>query len=278
MSSCGKFSPKSQVIEVFDMLDKNFQGAIIPEYLIIIDEIDKTSCCYCKPVYDIIKKNSSKLICGNLDIITFEEYKNPETNIKYKISSDIIKYTLYRKLPADNMYVPEKDFTIHNFTSMYSEFIDILGILNVKSIKVNIKTENENSNNLSLYGNLKNEIKNYLELNKNTNSINKKYNTETMIKYLKQRSNTLYYYHKNEEWQKIIQRRLYGNLNETYHSAIDQTHSIDVNMLMNLQPIVFFKLGANIDNSNKIICEYEIEYYPLEKNEKQKSNSWFSSR
>jgi hypothetical protein len=275
MSSCGKFSPKSQVIEVFDMLDKNFQGAIIPEYLIIIDEIDKTSCCYCKPVYDIIKKNSSKLICGNLDIITFEEYKNPETNIKYKISSDIIKYTLYRKLPADNMYVPEKDFTIHNFTSMYSEFIDILGILNVKSIKVNIKTENENSNNLSLYGNLKNEIKNYLELNKNTNSINKKYNTETMIKYLKQRSSSLYYYHKNEEWQKIIQRRLYGNLNETYHSLIDETHSIDVNMLMNLQPIVSFKLGANIDNSNKIICEYEIEYYPLEKNEKQKSNSWF---
>jgi hypothetical protein len=177
------------------------------------------------------------------------------------------------------MYVPEKDFTIHNFTSMYSEFIDILGILNLKSIKINIKTENENSNNLSLYGNLKNEIKNYLELNKNTNSTNKKYNTETMIKYLKEKSNSLYYYHKNEEWQKIIQRRLYGNLNETYHSEIDQSHSIDVNMLMNIQPIVSFKLGANIDNSNKIICEYEIEYYPLEKNEKiKKSNSWFFTR
>ena len=177
------------------------------------------------------------------------------------------------------MYVPEKDFIIHNFTSMYSEFIDILGILNLKSIKVNIKTENENNKNILLYGNLKNEIKNYLELNKNTNSINKKYNTETMINYLKHRSKSLYYYHKNEEWQKIIQRRLYGNLNETYHSTIEESHSIDVNMLMNIQTIVTFKLGANLENNNKIICEYEIEYYPLEKNEKlKKSSGWFCNR
>jgi hypothetical protein len=75
-----------------------------------------------------------------------EEYSLPMVNKEFRIAGEPLKHQLYKRLPSrfslkNGVFVLETDFAFRDYSAKYDELLYILGILNVKSVKVNIVKE-----------------------------------------------------------------------------------------------------------------------------------------
>ena len=211
---CCKIAPDAVIEEVIDILDDKFVG-IMNEYMILIDEEDKKEGCFgCPSLYETIQKNK-KILSGELHIFTMEEYSLPMVNKEFRIAGEPLKHQLYKRLPTKNMYILESDFAFRDYSAKYDELLYILGILNVKSVKVNIVKEETKSEDCefgshipewcSIFGasmpnvdlSIKDELQKKMELGGNGASIDKKYTALEMAKLLKVNSKKLCYYINN---------------------------------------------------------------------------------
>jgi hypothetical protein len=257
MNFCHNAKPE-QIIKTIKKIDHVFPGIKPSEYLFLLDNSDMTPCCfYSKSLYDIIDHNR-KFLSGNLQIMDFNDYVKDENNIKYRIGGELTKYVLYKKLPKDEIYVPENEYSMRNFTSMYNEFIHILSILNIKSIKINIVNEDKCKVLCNLYSESSiDELHNKMKIDSNTNYSDKRHTAKKIMELLDEDKKNLYYYHIKEDWKNIIERRLNGQNDGKYNTELVESQEMGTKITS------YIELGIEVKCMNKIVYEYEFEYYPL---------------
>jgi len=274
---CNRIAPQNVITETIKILDDKFEG-IMNEYLILIDEEDRKEDCYnCPSLYETILKNK-KILSGELYIFTMEEYSQPAVNKLYRIAGEPLKHQLYKRLPSKSgEYILEQDFAFRDYSAKYDELLYILGILNIKSVKVNIIKEETHSQDCDvgfqsilpewcLIPNLyiskvnvdaKEELHKKMKMGDNGESIDKKYTAFEIAKLLKENSKNLCYYYR-DGWKSIIERRLSGFNNGTHRSEITENHTFGAKLVLS-----GFDANHQQETANKIIYEYTFEYYPL---------------
>ena len=276
---CCKIAPDAVIEEVIDILDDKFVG-IMNEYMILIDEEDKkVGCLGCPSLYETIQKNK-KILSGELHIFTMEQYSLPMVNKEFRIAGEPLKHQLYKRLPSrfsskTGIFVLETDFAFRDYSAKYDELLYILGILNVKSVKVNIVKEETHGQECEFGSqmpewcsilsasipkvevSIKDELHKKMELGGNGASIDKKYSALEMAKLLKVNSKKLCYYYR-DGWKSIIERRLNGYTDGTHRSEITENQQFGAKLVsMGLDS------GTHAGSENKIIYEYSFEYHPL---------------
>jgi len=280
---CCKIAPDAVIEEVIDILDDKFVG-IMNEYMILIDEEDKKEGCFgCPSLYETIQKNK-KILSGELHIFTMEQYSLPMVNKEFRIAGEPLKHQLYKRLPSrfsskKGVFVLESDFTFRDYSAKYDELLYILGILNVKSVKVNIVKEEIKTQDREigfqmpewcplpgiLPGvsipkvdvSIKDELHKKMELGGNGVSINKNYTALEMAKLLKMNSKKLCYYYR-DGWKSIIERRLNGYMDGTHRSEVSENQQFGAKLVS-----MGLDAGTHAGSENKIIYEYTFEYHPL---------------
>lgn len=274
---CTKIASQTVITETIKILDDKFEG-IMNEYLILIDEDDKKPQCFgCPSLHETIVQNK-KILSGELYIFTMEQYSQPAVNKLYRIAGEPLKHQLYKRLPSKSgEYILEQDFAFRDYSAKYDELLYILGILNIKSVKVNIIKEERRSeacdvgipaflpewcpiSNLYIPNvnvDAKEELHKKMEMGDNGESIDKKYTAFEIAKLLKENSKKLCYYYR-DGWKNIIERRLSGFNNGNHRSEITENHTFGAKLLSS-----GFDANYQEETVNKIIYEYTFEYYPL---------------
>lgn len=248
--------------------------------LLVDNDYIKNNYCYKYSNEDILLSKKD-LFPGILKVMS---YKDIELQKEYIIEDIPLPKEIYIKLPKENIYISSDNFQFRYLLSQNNELINIFILLGAKTIKWNIKQENNLDKKININSGINVKGIDFntginLDEQKNNTSIflNELHfsNTKTPLSFdmFKNNENEFYYLPGKYEWQNIIKRRIKRGLQyDKYVYKYNNCYKLNSSLISKLK---FLEINFNYDYEtyNNLEIEYEIIYYEYEKiEENQISN------
>lgn len=245
--------------------------------LLVDNDYIKNNYCYKYSNEDILLSKKD-LFPGILKVMS---YKDIELQKEYIIEDIPLPKEIYIKLPKENIYISSDNFQFRYLLSQNNELINIFILLGAKTIKWNIKQENNLDKKININSGINVKGIDFntginLDEQKNNTSIflNELHfsNTKTPLSFdmFKNNENEFYYLPGKYEWQNIIKRRIKRGLQyDKYVYKYNNCYKLNSSLISKLK---FLEINFNYDYEtyNNLEIEYEIIYYEYEKIEENK--------
>ena len=216
-------------------------------------------------------------------ILKVMSYKDIELQKEYIIEDIPLPKEIYIKLPKENIYISSDNFQFRYLLSQNNELINIFILLGAKTIKWNIKQENNLNKRININSGINVKGVDFstginLDEEKNNKSIflNELHfsNTQTQLSFdmFKNNGNEFYYLPGKYDWQNIIKRRIKRGLQyDKYVYKYNNCYKLNSSLISKLK---FLEINFNYDYQtyHDLEIEYEIIYYEkIEEKEEIKS-------
>jgi len=262
-------APSSKSIST--LLIKNRENTI-SDFLIILTDINyKPNFFQSKSYYDKLK-SKEHLFPGILNLINIKHLKH---NKEFIIKDQIIPLTVYIKLPRENIYVSSDKYYEAYFQSQMNELIRIFTTLKAETIDIYIEQDRNTTSVINVNGgihykpvDLETQFSN-TKIENNKTITNKKMEFKNNGKDIDINDFTnkrhFYYLSNEDEWQDIIRNRIKKSMiKDDYYYTYENSSLISKELKIQLK---IFNIGFryNVENNKNISIKYNVNYFPLNK-------------
>lgn len=266
---------QSEQTEVRKIINKIKNKSVKNErlkFLILLNEEDYKKYLYIFPSKKDRLKNQKSNFPGELII---EKYEHIDS-LEYNIENNPVQNQIYIMLPKEKLYINSENFTSRYIDSKLEELKNIFMLLKAKSVKITKNLKTSSKENVEISGGLNinniniNETINFENSTDNDNKISNEMiflNNSSEIDLNKLEIDNYYYLRNQHDWQNIIIRRIEGNL--SIDKYIYHNKEMKLFKAKFINKLKFLELSVDYDweKLKDLKIEYEIEYYPLDKDE-----------
>ena len=261
------------------LLDVNRDNTITSFLIIITDEQYKKKYFRSNSYYDNLKAKEY-MFPGILDIVNIKDLKG---NKEFIIKDQVIPLQLYIKLPRENIYVLSDKYYESYFLSQMNELIRIFTTLKAETIDIHIEQDRHTSSVININSGIHYTP---FDLKAQYSDIKREQNKTVTIKNMVFKNNgkeidindfTLkkhfYYLPNQDDWQDIIRNRVKKCMVEDkYFYTYVNNVILSKELIAQLK---VFNIGYryNVENNKNIEINYNVSYFPLNKQKLMSSQS-----